>query len=92
MSNISAASIEKVEVITSPSAKYDPEGMAGIINIEIKKGDYDGLNGSVRFNARNNDYYSMSDMNGLTFYINYRKDKLNFYSGLSSNNKKRYKS
>ena len=32
----------------------------------------------------------MSDMNGLTFYINYRKDKLNFYSGLSSNNKKRY--
>ena len=90
VSNISASTIEKVEVITSPSAKYDPEGMAGIINIELKRGDYDGFNGSVRLNTRNNKYYSMSDMNGLTFYGNYRKDKYNFYSSISSNNKKNH--
>tara|TARA_Y100000996_G_scaffold45291_1_gene31246 strand:- start:66 stop:2675 length:2610 start_codon:yes stop_codon:yes gene_type:complete len=92
VSNITAATIDKVEVITSPSAKYDPEGMAGIINIELKKGDYQGLNGSVRFNARDNQFYGPSDMNSATFFMNYRKDKYNFYSTLSSNNKLRVSS
>ena len=86
-SDISASTIEKVEVITSPSAKYNPEGMAGIINIIRKKGNYDGFNGSVRLNGRNSKYYGPDKMNGFTFYSNYRKNKLNFYSSLSVNNK-----
>ena len=52
VSDIAASTIDKVEVITSASAKYNSEGMAGIINIVRKKGNYDGFNGSLRLNAR----------------------------------------
>ena len=36
--NLQASMIEKVEVITNPSAKYDPDGVGGIINLVIKRG------------------------------------------------------
>ena len=55
---LNANMIEKVEVMTTPSAKYDPEGMAGIINIVLKKGKYDGLNGSIKINGKHNTFNS----------------------------------
>jgi len=87
--NIPASLIERVEVITSPSAKYDPEGMAGIINIVLKKGRYDGINGSIKLNVKHNSFNSIDDMNGSTFYSNYQTDKYNIYTSFSLNNRMR---
>jgi outer membrane receptor protein involved in Fe transport len=65
-----ASVIKSVEVITSPGAKYDAEGAAGVINIITKKG-LQGFNGSVNATAGN--------MNrGLGTSLNYRKKKLGF--------------
>ena len=87
--NIPASLIDKVEVITSPSAKYDPDGMAGIINIVLKKGKYEGLNGSLKINGKHNEFNSFDKMHGYTAYGNYKIKKWNLYSSLNINNRVR---
>lgn len=51
LENIALASIESIEVINNPSAKYDAAGMAGVINIKYKKETRKGLNGEVGFST-----------------------------------------
>ena len=53
-----ASSIEKIEVITNPSAKYNPDGASGIINVVLRKNTSLGMNGSVSANAGNRDRYN----------------------------------
>ncbi|MFC4220408.1 TonB-dependent receptor domain-containing protein [Flagellimonas marina] len=76
LQQLPADAIEKVEVITSPSARYDAEGTAGILNIVLKKEKTLGINGSVNatvgypFNAR------------ATTNFNLRTDKFNIFNTL----------
>ena len=74
--NIAASMIEKVEVITNPSAKYDPDGVGGIINIVMKRGALDGFNGNI--SAMQGDY-RQQNLNGN---VNYRTEKLNLFTNM----------
>ncbi len=76
LGTITADMIEKIEVITNPSAKYDAEGTSGIINIVIKKEDRKGLNGSVSLNTGVPHNHSF----GLS--LNRRTEKFNLFSQL----------
>jgi len=76
LGTITADMIEKIEVITNPSAKYDAEGTAGILNIVTKKEDKKGLNGSVTLNTGTPTNHSV----GLS--LNKRTEKFNLFSQL----------
>jgi ferric enterobactin receptor len=65
--------IERVEIITNPSARYEAEGMSGIINIVLKKEQKQGFNGSIEVITGNPMNY------GLAANINYRHKKVNFF-------------
>ncbi|TVZ59569.1 outer membrane receptor protein involved in Fe transport [Flavobacteriaceae bacterium MAR_2010_105] len=76
-----AESIERVEVITSPSARYDAEGTAGILNIILRRSKLQGLNGAITANAGH------PTSAGISGNINYRTGDFNFFntSGYSYN-------
>ena len=69
-----AESIERVEVITSPSARYDAEGTAGILNIILRRSKLQGLNGAVTVNT------GFPFQAGISGNINYRTGDLNFFN------------
>ena len=73
LQSLPAGSIESVEVITNPSAKYDAQGSTGIINIVTKKDGRFGLNGNITLGAGTNDKY-----NG-NLGLNVRKGKWNAF-------------
>ncbi|MFX0558031.1 TonB-dependent receptor domain-containing protein [Maribacter sp. CXY002] len=77
LQQLPADAIERVEVITNPSARYDAEGTAGILNIILKQSKTAGLNGSVNVFAGNPDSY------GGNISLNLRRDKFNIFSNTS---------
>ena len=77
LQNLQASSIKKIEVITMPSAKYGTGNVGGIINIILKKGLDNGLNGSFNLTGGYNNIY------GGSTSINFRKNKLNLYTNTS---------
>ncbi|QBQ40366.1 TonB-dependent receptor [Sphingobacterium psychroaquaticum] len=79
LQSLPANAIDKVEIITNPSSKYDAEGQSGIINIVLKKNIRTGLNGSV--NASGGSYNNY--MAGVT--LNYRDRKFNYFGSYNFN-------
>lgn len=73
--NMQSDQIETIELITSPSAKYDAAGTSGIINIKTKKNKSMGLNGTFTAGAG---YGETSKYNGGTT-LNFRKNKVNLF-------------
>ena len=71
--NIQASMIERVEVITNPSAKFEAEGMAGIINIILKKERAKGFNGAFEVTG------GIPTQYGVGGNVNYRQDRFNFF-------------
>ena len=95
LDNIPASAIDKIEIINNPSAKYDANGNAGIINIIYKKNKKEGFNGKVGFTSglgalwerKENlpmirPQYARTPKINPTVSLNYRKNKINaFFQG-----------
>lgn len=77
LQQLPADAIEKVEVITNPSARYDAEGTAGILNIVLKQSKTAGVNGSV------NIYTGNPETHGGNLSLNLRRDKFNIFTNTS---------
>lgn len=77
LQSLPASSIESIELITNPSAKYDPEGQTGIINIVLKKNKKVGINGAVAFSAGTQDNYNANTS------LSYRDGNVNLYGNYS---------
>ena len=74
-----ADAVEKVEVITNPSARYDAEGGGGIINIVLRKGKSNGINGSIMVNAGDPEAY------GTGINLNKKSSDYNLFSNFGYN-------
>ena len=79
LKQIPSNSIDKIELITNPSAKYNPEGMSGMINFVLKKNMQDGFNGTYNGNIT----FAKVPKFNQTLDLNYRRGKVNFFGNYS---------
>lgn len=81
LNSTSSDNIDQIELITSPSAKHDAEGNAGIINIVMKKNNNIGTNGSVSIAGGTGRY----DRERGSLQLNHRSEKFNMFGSYSIN-------
>ena len=81
LQQIPSSSIKQIELITNPSAKYNPEGMSGIINIVLNKNSKIGFNGSIN----NGVTFGKTPKLNSSFDMNYRTGKFNLYGNYGLN-------
>ncbi|MEG1573014.1 MAG: TonB-dependent receptor, partial [Bacteroidales bacterium] len=79
LDQLAASSIESIEIISNPSAKYNPEGMSGILNIKTKKRTFSGVNGMVSVSS------STANRHNASANINVGLGKVNLFTTLSGN-------
>lgn len=86
LAQIPASTIESIEIITNPSAKYNPEGMSGIINIKLKEKGNRGFNGNVALsggfgvNKDKNDDNVLMPQTSFSMGLNYSTKKYAIYA------------
>jgi len=81
LKQIPSSSIKQVELITNPSAKYNPEGMSGIINIVLHKNANNGFNGNVNSGVT----FGKTPKVNSSLDLNYRVGKINVYGSYGFN-------
>ena len=81
LKQIPSTAIKSIELITNPSAKYNPEGMSGIINIKLHKNTKLGFNGNLNIGLTNEVYAKFNS----SIDLNYRNGKFNFYGSYGNN-------
>jgi len=79
LQTIPASTIETIEIVTNPSAKYNPDGVAGIINIISKKHKQKGVTGLINISTGNFGQY------GSDFLLSWRRNNTNIYLGVDYN-------
>lgn len=84
LQSLPASSIENIEIITNPSAKYDAQGMTGIINIVTKREKKLGLNGSVRAGV------GTRDKSNAGLSLNLKNEKWNIFLNSNYRRNRRY--
>ncbi|WP_400077779.1 TonB-dependent receptor domain-containing protein [Winogradskyella sp. R77965] len=80
LKQIPSTSIKSIELITNPSAKYNPEGMSGIINIVLHKNTQIGFNGNINVGLN----YDIEPKFNGSIDANYRNGKFNFYGSYNN--------
>ncbi|HDP67914.1 MAG TPA: TonB-dependent receptor [Candidatus Marinimicrobia bacterium] len=75
LQTIPASSIENIEIVTNPSAKYDPDGVAGVINIITKKSEKTGIAGLVNTSIGSFGNHSAD------FLLNIKKNQIGYFIG-----------
>ena len=89
LATIPAENIDKVEIITNPSAKYDPDGISGILNIILKKDKKLGFNGSASTGIGSaNEFSGVNKYNG-SLNLNYNKGDWNLFANYGYKNDER---
>ncbi len=78
--SLPSGDIESIEIMTNPPARYDAAGNSGVINIRLKKTKVSGLNGAINLGYGQGTYARSNN----SFTLNYRINKLNFFTNLSS--------
>ena len=80
------STIEKIELITNPSSRFDAQGNAGIINICLKKNKLKGTNGNINIGYTQNVHYRSN----ASAALNQRSGKINVFANVSVNNNKQH--
>ena len=86
LQQIPSTSIKSIELITNPSAKYNPEGMSGLINIILHKNANQGFNGALNTGVTAGHYVRYNASTNM----NYKTGKVNFFGNYGYNGGERY--